>query len=199
LSGSAANLLPASIVERFADIGAYFQPFDVRTVEVNDTNWAIVERMAHWQAGWAMFSDRPWLGVGFGNYEAVYPAYAIGIWRDPLGHAHNFYINIAAEAGLAGFIAYLIVIAAAFAQTGKALARTSGLSRAVCIGAIGMLAHLSVHNFVDNLYVHGMNMLVGMALGIAWALGNTLFTAESAEITERKIIPVPQRSPRSLR
>ncbi len=169
--GSAANLLPASILERFADIGAYFRPFDVRTVEVNDANWAVVERMAHWQAGWAMFSDRPWLGVGFGNYEAVYPAYAVGIWLEPLGHAHNYYINIAAEAGLAGLAAYLIVMAAAFVQTGKALARSAGLRRAVCAGAIGMLVHLSIHNTVDNLYVHGMNMLVGMVLGIAWAVG----------------------------
>lgn len=169
--GSAANLLPASILERFADIGAYFRPFDVRTVEVNDANWALVERMAHWQAGWAMFSDRPWLGVGFGNYEAVYPAYAVGIWRDPLGHAHNYYVNIAAEAGLAGLAAYLIVVAAAFVQTGRALARSSGLQRALCAGAIGMLVHLSIHNMVDNLYVHGMNMLVGMVLGIAWAGG----------------------------
>ncbi len=172
--GSAANLLPASIVERFADIGAYFRPFDVRTVEVNDANWALVERMAHWQAGWAMFSDRPWLGVGFGNYEAVYPAYAVGIWQDPLGHAHNYYVNVAAEAGLVGLAAYLIVVAAAFVQTGKALARSKGLERAVCAGALGMLVHLSVHNLVDNLYVHGMNMLVGMILGIAWAAGEEI-------------------------
>ena len=178
LGGSAANILPPSIVERFADIGTYFRPFDVRTVEVDDANWALVERMAHWQAGWAMFSDRPWLGVGFGNYEAVYPAYAIGIWQDPLGHAHNYYVNVAAEAGLAGLLAYLLVLAAAFAQTGRAWARASGLSRAICAGVIGMLVHLCVHNFVDNLYVHGMNMLVAMALGIAWALGNNNLAAE---------------------
>ncbi len=169
LAGTAANILPSAVLERFADVGAYFRPFDVRTVEVTDANWAIVERMAHWQAGWAMFGDRPWLGVGFGNYEAVYPAYAIGIWRDPLGHAHNYYLNVAAEAGLIGLAAYLAVLAAALALAGRATARTSGLARAVCVGALGLLAHLSVHNLVDNLYVHGMNMLVGMVLGMAWA------------------------------
>ncbi len=76
-----------------------------------------------------MFGDRPWLGVGFGNYEAVYPAYAIGIWRDPLGHAHNYYLNVAAEAGLIGLAAYLAVLAAALALAGRATARTSGLAR----------------------------------------------------------------------
>lgn len=184
-AGAATNLLPPAVLERFADVGAYFRPFDVRAVEVTDANWAIVERMAHWQAGWAMFSDRPWLGVGFGNYEAVYPAYAIGIWRDPLGHAHNYYINVAAEAGLLGLAAYLAVIAAALAQAGRGVARSSGLTRAVCIGAVGMLVHLSVHNLVDNLYVHGMNMLVGMVLGmtlgVAWAAHDGRPGAQTSE------------------
>ncbi|GAB4506249.1 MAG: O-antigen ligase family protein [Anaerolineales bacterium] len=180
-AGAAANVLPPAIVERFADVGAYFRPFDVRTVEVTDANWAIVERMAHWQAGWAMFGDRPWLGVGFGNYEAVYPAYAIGIWRDPLGHAHNYYINVAAEAGLVGLGAYLAVLVAALVQTGRSARRASGLARALCIGALGMLVHLCVHNVVDNLYVHGMNMLVGMALGMAWAFYDERQTARVSE------------------
>jgi len=182
-AGAAANVLPPAVMERFADVGAYFRPFDVRTVEVTDANWAIVERMAHWQAGWAMFSDRPWLGVGFGNYEAVYPAYAIGIWRDPLGHAHNYYINVAAEAGLVGLAAYLAVLVAALAQTGRSARRTSGLARAVCIGALGMLVHLCVHNVVDNLYVHGVNMLVGMILGLAWAAHDE---SPSARVSETK-------------
>ncbi|MGB9593753.1 MAG: O-antigen ligase family protein, partial [Anaerolineae bacterium] len=182
-AGAAANVLPPAIVERFADVGAYFRPFDVRTVEVTDANWAIVERMAHWQAGWAMFSDRPWLGVGFGNYEAVYPAYAVGIWRDPLGHAHNYYINVAAEAGLVGLAAYLAVLATALAQTGRSARRASGLARAVCIGALGLLAHLCVHNVVDNLYVHGMNMLAGMILGMAWAAHDE---GPSARVPETK-------------
>jgi O-antigen ligase len=129
-----------------------------------------------------MFGDRPWLGVGFGNYEAMYPAYAIGIWRDPLGHAHNYYINVAAEAGLVGLAAYLAVIAAALVQTGRSARRASGLARAVCIGALGLMAHLCVHNLVDNLYVHGMNMLVGMVLGMAWASQDERPTACASEI-----------------
>jgi O-antigen ligase len=118
--------------------------------------------------------------VGFGNYEAVYPAYAIGIWRDPLGHAHNYYINVAAEAGLLGLAAYVAVMVAALAQTARSAGRTSGLSRAVCIGALGLLVHLGVHNLVDNLYVHGMNMLVGMVLGMAWAAGAPMGDAASS-------------------
>jgi putative inorganic carbon (HCO3(-)) transporter len=178
LGSSAAGLLPSAISERFADVVPFFTPFDVRTVEVTDANWSLVERMAHWQAAWGMFSDHPWLGVGFGNYPAVYPAYAIGIWTDPLGHAHNYYLNVAAEAGLVGLSAYLLVIAAAFVQSLRAFSRTSGLQRAVVIGALGMLVYLCVHNLVDNLYVHGLNILVGMMLGMAWALAATADAAK---------------------
>ena len=49
-----------------------------------------------------------------------------------------------------------------------------------------MLVHLSAHNLVDNLYVHGMNMLVGMVLGIAWVVGNSTLTTEDAEDAEGK-------------
>lgn len=169
----ATQLLPAAITQRFADVVPYFTPFDVRTVEVNDANWAVVERMAHWQAAWNMFSEHPWLGVGFGNYPAVYPAYAISIWTDPLGHAHNYYLNVAAEAGIVGLAAYLLVLGAAFIQTWKVFRRSSGLIRAVAAGTLGTLVYLCVHNLVDNLYVHGLNILLAMLLGIVWALRRT--------------------------
>ena len=62
-------------------------------------NYANSERVAHWIAGIHMFQDHPLLGVGIGNYQDAYSAYHLGIFVVPLGHAHNYYINIAAEAG----------------------------------------------------------------------------------------------------
>src|SRR5438132_2843870 len=104
LAGALAvsGLLPPAILDRLAQTIEYFGVFDVRTVEVTSDNWAIVERMAHWQAGWYMFLDHPWLGVGAGNYAHAYPAYFVGSWREALGHAHNYYLNILAELGIVG-------------------------------------------------------------------------------------------------
>ena len=55
------------------------------------------------------------LGVGIGNYPVVYPRYQVApVWIHPLGHAHNYYVNVAAEAGVVGVAAFLIVLVSAF-------------------------------------------------------------------------------------
>ncbi len=160
------QLLPDVLTQRLTDFLPYIRPFDVRGVEVTDANFAIVERMAHWQAGWQMWTENPWRGVGLGNYEPVYPAYYIPPWQEPLGHAHNYYLNVAAETGLPGLLAYLVLWAAAFWQAARASRRTSGWDRAVAIGVLGVLAHLSVHNFFDNLFVHNMYAHIAILLAL---------------------------------
>ncbi len=167
------QLLPRPLTQRFADVAPYLSVFDVRGVKVTDENYALVERMAHWQAAWGMFSDRPWLGVGIGNYEPVYPAYALPGWEEPLGHAHNYYLNIAAEAGLVGLAAYLVLWGAAFQEAWRAVRRTEGYWRGVAVGIFGALVHLSVHNLFDNLYVHNMYVHVAILLGLLHVIDST--------------------------
>jgi putative inorganic carbon (HCO3(-)) transporter len=160
------QLLPEAITQRFLDFLPFLGGVDVHTIEVTPANFAVVERLAHWQAGWDMFSEHPWLGVGIGNYEPIYPAYALPRWDEPLGHAHNYYLNIAAEAGLVGLSAYLILWAAVFWQAWRAVRRTSGYWQGVAVGILGILTHLAVHNFFDNLYVHGMYVHIAILLGL---------------------------------
>jgi putative inorganic carbon (HCO3(-)) transporter len=160
------QLLPQAITQRFLDFLPFLGGVNIRTIEVTPANFAVIERLAHWQAGWDMFSQHPWLGVGIGNYQPVYPAYALPYWDDPLGHAHNYYLNIAAEAGLVGLSAYLILWAAVFWQAWRAVRRTSGYWQGVAVGILGVLTHLAVHNFFDNLYVHGMYVHIAILLGL---------------------------------
>ena len=171
--------LPQAIVQRFTGVLPYLNVFDVRGVELTDANYAVVERMAHWLAAWGMFSDRPWLGVGIGNYEPVYPAYSLPGWTEPLGHAHNYYLNIAAEAGLVGLAAYLVLWGAAFWQAWKTVRTTEGYWRGVAAGILGVLTHLSVHNLFDNLHVHNMYLHVAILLGL-------LFVAQKREDVKRQ-------------
>jgi len=160
------QLLPEAITQRFLDFLPFLSGVDISRVEVTPANFAVIERLAHWQAGWDMFSEHPWLGVGIGNYEPVYPAYALPRWEEPLGHAHNYYLNIAAEAGLVGLSAYLILWAAVFWQAWRAVRRTSGYWQGVAVGILGILAHVAVHNSFDNLYVHGMYVHIAILLGL---------------------------------
>ncbi len=165
------NLVPNIVAERFATVGDYFNFEDVRGVRANDENFALVERRAHWQAALGMFEDSPWVGVGFGNYAAAYPQYALPKWDDPLGHAHNYYLNVLAEAGGMGFVAYLILWSAMFWVVGRAaLHESSAFKRGILAGALGALVTLSIHNFFDNLFVHAMYIQVGLTLGMVQAL-----------------------------
>ncbi len=60
--------IPPSIGARLGDIPAYLGFVDVLSIEVNDENFAIVERIAHWFAALRMWDSSPWLGIGPGNY-----------------------------------------------------------------------------------------------------------------------------------
>ena len=165
LAGGVA-LIPPSIVQRFADFVPYVGVMDVRGMEITDANFAVLERMAHWQSALSMWTDNPWLGVGIGNYEPVYPRYALPLWPYPLGHAHNYYLNIAAETGLFGLLAYLTLWGAALVYAWRAARKATGWYWGVALGVLGVLVHLAVHNLFDNLYVHGMYLQVAMLLAI---------------------------------
>ena len=154
------------VVQRVIDAATIATITDIGAVEVNDANFATIERLAHWQAAREMWRDNLWLGVGFGNYATIYSAYAVGRWLDPLGHAHNYLLNIGAEAGLVGIIAYLIFWIYAFRVIWLAVHRSNGFERAVTIGAFGTLIHLHVHNLFDNLYVQGMYLHVAIVLAL---------------------------------
>lgn len=160
------HFLPPILAQRFAGLSAYFALRDVTTAEVTEGNYALIERLAHWQAAVKMWADRPWLGVGIGNYAVVYPAYGLPHWPQPLGHAHNTYLNFGAETGLVGLVCYLIFCTAALWQALRATQSTSGLSRAIALGTLGALAHLSVHSLFDNLYVHTMYLQIAVLLGL---------------------------------
>jgi O-antigen ligase len=160
------SLLPSSLVQRFTDFLPYLGVLDVRGAEVTDANFAVLERMAHWQSAVAMWTDHPWLGVGIGNYEAAYPDYALPQWPLALGHAHNYYLNIGAETGAIGFLAYLLLLGAALVQGWKATRNAIGWNWGVALGALGTIVHLSIHSVFDNLYVHAIYLLVAIILGL---------------------------------
>lgn len=165
LGPTLAGLLPAGFVNRLAD-AATLAGQDLTAIEIDDANFALVERLAHWQAAWRMFAQRPWLGVGLGQYAIVYPAVAVPRWQDPLGHAHNYYLHILAEGGLLGLAAYLGCWGVTVIAVWRRVRRTVGWPRALALASLGMLGHLLAHSLFDNLYVHEMYLLIAMVLGI---------------------------------
>ena len=175
---------------------------DVRGVEVTDGNFSILERLAHWQAAVAMWRDHFWLGVGIGNYAAVYSQYALPVWDDALGHAHNYYLNIASEAGLLGLLAFLQVWTAALVTAWRSGTGLHGRSAGISLGILGALVYLIAHSLFDNLFVHGIYLQVAILLGLVSYLareGRRIASVDEAPRQQRATFAtVPRSLPSAL-
>ncbi|MGC9522517.1 MAG: O-antigen ligase family protein [Anaerolineae bacterium] len=164
--------LPESVLDRLTGFLVYVRFEDVRGVGITDANFSVIERMAHWQAALGMWREQFWLGVGLGGYEAAYPAHALIDWPLPLGHAHNFYLNLLAEVGLIGLAVYLAWLGSMAVGLLGALRRHTGWVRGLALGLAGAWTHLAVHSLVDNLLVNNVHLFVGVLVALtAWIVG----------------------------
>lgn len=160
------NIVPASITGRLLTIGEDFQLGDVRGELVTIENFAVIERLAHWQAGLDMARENLLLGVGFGNYQVAYEEYGLLNWIHPLGHAHNYYINILAETGILGGTIYLFLWVIIFAQAIMLLRRLQWPERGLALGLLTAWTALTVHHFFDKLYVNNLYLYFGVMLAL---------------------------------
>ncbi|MEZ4728363.1 MAG: O-antigen ligase family protein [Caldilineaceae bacterium] len=168
LGSTLPDWVPAPVVARLQDIPAYLGLTDVLSQPVTEENFAVMERLAHWVAALRMWESAPWFGVGPGNYATVYPVVRLPQWEEPLGHAHNIYLNALAETGLVGFGGYLLlwgaIILWLWRQYQRAIQRQAHWQAAFALGVLGVVGHLTVHNFFDNLFVQGMYLQIAFWL-----------------------------------
>lgn len=174
LTGASAEIGPAqALVDRLGGFREEFTLGDVRGVDINDANYSVIERLAHWQAASDMARDDLWSGVGFGNYAAAYPDYALINFPDALGHAHNYYLNLLAEVGVPGLLAYGLFWLVVIGQTIVVANRAAWPERGVVVGLLAAWVALAVHQLVDKLYVNNIYVHLGVMLGLlqlfAWS------------------------------
>jgi O-antigen ligase len=121
-------------------------------------NWADQERSAHWAAAVKMVEERPYSGVGAGEFSDQYRTHT-PVWRFRIsqGHAHNAYLQLAAEVGLPGMFAYVLMLAAIFgAMIQRARTEPDGW---LPIGVVAMTVALLAHQMVDFLHVLSLGLL----------------------------------------
>lgn len=188
----ASGRLPASIVERIESATQETFSFtDVRGVDINPENYPLVERLAHWQAAINMAHAHPILGVGLGNYETAYPLFRLIYWKYPLGHAHNYYLNVLAETGIIGLTAYLCMWLIIAVVTWRTIRRQPDtLARSIAVGLLGTWVYLAIHSLTDNLYVNNLFVHLGLMLGILSVLSaRTRMVNHSERIAWHNPIP----------
>lgn len=181
---TAPGTVVGEVQERFEQLVDQAQIGDIRRVTVTDDNFAVVERMSHWQTAIAMWDEHPWIGVGVGNYNERFGDFAVHPEFDvSQGHAHNYYLHVLAETGLFGLLAYLTFLGAALVIGWKALRSRDLLARSIGIGALGMTAGLVVHNMFENLHVLNisLHMMLIWALAVIATTRANLTDADDAE------------------
>jgi putative inorganic carbon (hco3(-)) transporter len=175
--------LPATIVDRVQSATQELFAFDdVRGVDITPENYAVVERLAHWQAALNMSRANWWLGVGFGNYEVAYPHYRLLNWHEPLGHAHNYYLNVMAEAGIIGISAFLTLWVWIIGLTLRLRQHPDPLVPIIAAGFIGTWTYLLVHSLTDNLFVNNLFIHLGVMIGMVILLYQQLWRTDTLKI-----------------
>ena len=102
-----------------------------------------------------IFVDHPWVGTGLGTLVAVYPRYASFYNRQIVDHAHNDYLELLADTGVAGGLCGLAFIGLLFWR-GLTRLQSAGapVARAIIAGSLVACTGLLLHSLVDfNLHI----------------------------------------------
>lgn len=123
-------------------------------------------RMTEMAVAVEVFQDHPVVGIGPGSYPAYYRDYARRVGNDPRTNreAHSLPLQIAAEQGLAGLLAWMAAIVLVAARARAARLWSDPVGRAICLAPLTYLA--------GSLFLHGSQLrlpyiLAGLVLAAA--------------------------------
>lgn len=113
------------------------------------------QRLEIWSHTLRMLGDLPLTGVGMGCYEPalrlLYPLFLIP--RGAVPHAHNLFLQVAADTGLPGLAAFgtLLVGAASAAWRARRVWRTRGQRELelLAVASLASLLGMSLHGLLD--------------------------------------------------
>ncbi|GBG56493.1 exopolysaccharide biosynthesis protein [Sporomusaceae bacterium FL31] len=118
----------------------------------NPTDTSSTLRIALWESTVAMIVDKPLLGIGWGAYWLVYPQYDFFIQdaTTTIFHAHNMYLNIAAEIGIPGLLVFLTIMVGHIRTALSVIHEvTERWVAGLLLGLIAALFGIAVNGFTD--------------------------------------------------
>jgi O-antigen ligase len=161
LAAGALILFLASAMVAWIGIGRSLERFsEYRALEVTKAR-----RVEMTRDSWRIFLDHPVLGTGFGTLQQVFPRYETLYDGLVVNHAHDDYVELLADAGIAGGLLGAWFLALLLWQGAKSLkASRSTLDLALHIGALTACVGLLVHSFSDFNFHIPANALIFMLL-----------------------------------
>jgi O-antigen ligase len=128
-------------------------------------------RVALWKDSVKLIRAHPWTGVGLGCFEIAFTNVQSVRLTYVIDHAHNDYLEIAAELGLPCallFFGGLFWIAVRTLQA--SLQARSSLTRSLALGSFAGTSALLMHSIADfNLYIPANSLVFAVVLGIGYA------------------------------
>ncbi len=133
-------------------------------------------RLVFWKNTLAMVRDHPWLGVGPGNFKLHYPLYHRAVEVDwtfdeehQLERVHNDHLQILAEVGIVGLVAWVLIFIIAFRIAWRCLrARQTWIPLQAFFASLGLVSFLVVACFsfpleraVPPIYLFGLLGILG--------------------------------------
>jgi O-antigen ligase len=131
---------------------------------------AVLDRLIIWRVVREVMLDNPFFGVGLGNFRDAFFAQEPWLHVElayPSLHAHNTYLEILADTGWVGLIAYLVFLLATARQL--MLQWAHGARPVLTLAAIGSLAAYAVFAMVDMLLLQNIHMLLVLVLSVGLA------------------------------
>ncbi|MDD7762090.1 MAG: O-antigen ligase family protein [Firmicutes bacterium] len=160
----------------FAALGFNFLPESIQNRIISIFNFADTStsyRFRMWEITTDVIRDHPTVGVGFGHktFKQVFEQY---IRSMPIFHAHNTYLEVLAETGFVGLIAFLYLIVVSFINVIKSGIKSSDyyirvVSAAVLASAAGILAHGMFEHIV---YINRIIVMLWVILGLSYIIKN---------------------------
>lgn len=131
------------------------------------------ERIEMWRAGFALWKEQPWFGIGPANVKKMSPLYQSAEKRreGPWGHLHSTFVNMGVERGLLGLGAYMILLLMIVRQLWKTMSeQPSGsmswqMSAGALLGILGfLLSGLTETVYNDSEVLMMFYFVVGLSL-----------------------------------
>ena len=138
-------------------------------------------RVSEWKSVVKLIRRHPWTGVGLGCFEFAFTRVQSTQLTLIADHAHNDYLELAAELGIPGAVLLFSLVFFAVARPARAALRAqsnptrsnfspSNLDRALTIGTVAAASALLVHSTADfNLYIPANALVFAVLLGMAYS------------------------------
>ncbi|MFM9276987.1 O-antigen ligase family protein [Paenibacillus jiagnxiensis] len=140
--------------------------WDINNIKESGSYW---HRMYKLESAQLILQDRPFLGIGFGNYPYVSDHSEYLNISDPnaLNTFDNMYLKIVSETGIVGFSVFVVLIGVMLTSIIRGIRFTSGESRILlgCI-AFSIISFLIYSVILETFFWNSLNILFWLLVAV---------------------------------